>query len=58
MEDKKPRFKKGPPDVAPHLVLQEMAEVAHAKGYYIRDLSLVYYLEGGEYKTEVSRIQV
>ena len=58
MEDKQPRFKKGPPDVAPHIVLQEMAEVAHKKGYFIRDISLVYYLDGEEYKTDVSRVQL
>ena len=52
------RFKSGPPEIAPHSVLWEMGDLAHKHGYFIRGIKLVYYYNGEEYLTEVSKYDV
>jgi hypothetical protein len=50
------RFKKGPPEVAPHVVFQKMAEVGHKYGYYLQyGVKLAYYIDGEEYISTVKR---
>ena len=57
-QDKQPRFKNGQPEIAPHKVLWEMADVAHKHGYFVRDIKLVYYFNGEEYLIDVSKGKV
>ena len=44
------RFKEGPPEVAPHVVVEKLADVAHFFGYQIQyGFTLGYWHEGQEY---------
>jgi hypothetical protein len=48
------RFKEGPPEVAPHVVIEEMAAVGHKYGYYLQyDVKLAYYVGGELYISTV-----
>ena len=48
------RFKEGPPEVAPHVVFQEMSEIGHKYGYYLQHgVKLAYYIDGEKYVSTV-----
>lgn len=44
------KFKEGPPEVAPHVVVEQLAEIAYSHGYRIHfGLALGYWRNGQEY---------
>lgn len=48
------RFKKGPPEVAPHVVFQKMADVAQEYGYFLQyGVKLAYLIDGEQYTSTV-----
>jgi hypothetical protein len=49
-------LKEGPPEVAPHVVFTEMADVAHKYGYGLQfNVTLIYYLDGEKFTSTVKR---
>jgi hypothetical protein len=53
------RFKEGPPEVAPHVVIQELADLAHSYGYSIQyGFTLCYWYDGYEFAITTPRPEI